>query len=157
MTTNDTTHITNMFGISDEQLNVYNDRSTNIIKGYWNGNMNNVTKEVFYYLYLLDDNLDEYVQFCADKVNMSNINNFFNELNITITKQNKKADPKGRYTLYSDNNEITITFSQVHAFRNGYMHYFGATGSKKAISHAFKIFAQYASYDELCYGVRKFV
>ena len=125
-----------------------------------------------YHLYLLDNDIDEYLEFGADKCSVDNFDEFCEELNIDMKEnllriieeqkghiENVRSDKVSKYeyipiyVFYSRDKKITFTCSRP----GEYMHYFGITGESNKILEAFKIFKKRCTYDDACFGARDYI
>jgi len=125
-----------------------------------------------YHLYLLDNDIDEYLEFGADKCSVDNFDEFCEELNIDMKEnllriieeqkshiENVRSDKVSKYeyipiyVFYSRDKKITFTCSRP----GEYMHYFGITGESNKIIDAFTIFKKRCEYEDASFGTRDFI
>lgn len=125
-----------------------------------------------YHLYLLDREINEYLEFGADKCSVDNFDEFCEELNIDVKKnllriiqeqrlhiEDIRSDKISKYehiptyVFYSRDEKITFTCSRP----GEYMHYFGITGESNKIIEAFTIFKKRCEYEDACFGGRDFI
>jgi len=125
-----------------------------------------------YHLYLLDNDIDEYLEFGADKCSVDNFDEFCEELNIDMKEnllriieeqkshiENVRSDKVSKYeyipiyVFYSRDKKITFTCSRP----GEYMHYFGITGESNKIIDAFTIFKKRCEYEDASFGGRDFI
>lgn len=144
--------ICTMFNLTSQKFDTLNSKSSAFIKGYWNGEMSEPTKGCFSYLAGLDNTLDQYLSFGADKAGINNFNNFCEKLNIDPAQ--RVVCSKGRYHYYSRDRKLTMTVSTEHG---NYFHYFGVTGGKNEVLNAFHEFTVNGYNDGLCYGGRDYI
>lgn len=146
---------------------------TSFMKSYFNGNMDEDSRNFFRYYSDLDSDCEEYLQFGADKCDVDNFDEFCEDLDVDIKenlleiikKQNRFIeeikdgkikylyDYRPTYLFYSRDKKITFTCSKP----GNYMHYFGITGESNKILEAFKIFKKRCTYDDACFGARDFI
>lgn len=147
--------ILNEFRLSTDKFNELNNGSTDFVKGFWNGKMDDDCKKLFCYLEGLDGTLDEYYQFGADKAGVNDFKQFCEKLNID-TKQTHNIKERGNH-LYSRDKKLMITFSSKNANETGYFHYFGVTGGRKEVLYAYDVFTTMGDHSGMCYGGREFI
>ena len=147
-------HILEKFKMVESEFNNINECCNNNIKSLLNKDL---YKTSFFYLYFLDKNINEFLQFGADKCKIDNFSNFCKELNINENEYIKENIDYYRYHFTSRDRKLTFTCSSKN-FKSGYLHYFGITGEKNAILKSFEIFKNHCiGSDALCWGGRDFI
>lgn len=146
--------ICKLFNISEEHMIKMNKTIDNFIKSYFKNEMIPYNQEHFSYLGKLDNNLDEYASFGADKAGINDFNEFCEKLNIDPIQD---LSSSRIFHFYSRDNKLVISFSSKMAINDGYFHYFGISGGKKEVLLAFDYFIKNGYRDELCFHGRSFI
>ena len=143
------------FDMTDERFEELNKGSTNFVKGYWNGELCKSGKELYSYLEHLDNNMDEYLQFGADKAGIKDFNDFCVSLNID-PNQLPHRESNGRYDFYSRDKKLMFTSSS-RSTKSGYFHYFGVTGNRENVLRAYELLTTNGFYEDISWGGRDFI
>jgi hypothetical protein len=141
------------FNLTEKAFYELNKKSTEFVKGFWNGNMSPDTKELYSYLEKLDNTCDEYLQFGADKAGVNNFDEFIEILGVEVKTPQKE---NGRFHFYSSDRTVSFSCSSSQ-YEAGYFHYFGITGQRSKILQAFSEFMKQGYWFELTYGQRDFI
>jgi hypothetical protein len=154
-----------IFNINEEEFEKYNSNTDKFIKNYLNDKLDFDAKKFFGYLDKLDPNINQYIQFGADKCSVDDFIKFCEELDVDLLTninehlvniEEKLAGQFYKYDFYNRDKTLTFSFSSKD-FMSGYLHYFGLTGERTKVLHAFEIFNKRSEFSDICWGGRDFI